>query len=92
MEFRFRTGTFFLIVGLTLLVIFIGSVLGKDMNIIFLLISMTALLAAYQLRRNKQVNDSGRFRLIRREKDRKRLRRGEKRKKEEKESDEESYE
>ena len=72
-----RVGTFFNIVGLALMVMFIGSIMGKDIKVIYLLLSFVALVVAYLLRRNKPVNDSGRFGVIRRAGERRRQRREE---------------
>jgi hypothetical protein len=66
MTTRHRIGTFLILVGLTLLVIFLGSVMSKQINVTFLILSMVALLSGYQLRRNRPVNDSGRFSVVRR--------------------------
>jgi hypothetical protein len=72
MKFRHRVGTFFLLVGLALLVMFIGSIMSKSVDLIFLLMSCAALLSAYLFRHDKPVNDSGRFRVIRQARERRR--------------------
>lgn len=65
METLHRIGNFFILVGLALLVLFIGSILGKEANITFLILALAVLYVGYLLRRNKPINDSGRFRTIR---------------------------
>jgi hypothetical protein len=65
-----RIGTFLILVGLALFFIFIGSVMSKQVTVVYLLVSLAALFAGYQLRRNRTVNDSGRFATIRRIRDR----------------------
>jgi hypothetical protein len=65
METLHRIGNFFILIGLALLVLFIGSILGKETNITYLILSLAVLYVGYLLRRNKPVNDSGRFRTIR---------------------------
>jgi len=65
MEHRPRIGTFFLLVGLVLLILFLGSVMNKDVNVVFLVLSIAALLVAYVFRR-RTPQDSGRFGTIRR--------------------------
>jgi Ca2+/Na+ antiporter len=75
METIHRIGTFFILVGLALLVMFIGSIMSKDINVIYLFLAFAALFIAFLLRRNKPVNDSGRFGAIRRASARSRQRR-----------------
>jgi hypothetical protein len=77
METSRRLGKFLILVGLTLLVIFVGSILSKVTNVTFLLLSFIALLAGFLLRRNKEVKDSGRFSMIHRARERSRQRREE---------------
>jgi hypothetical protein len=61
-----RLGTFFILVGLVFLVLFVESVMGKDIKTTYLLISIVALLAGFLIQRNKPTSDSGRFSAIRR--------------------------
>jgi hypothetical protein len=72
-----RVGTFFILVGLALMIIFVGSILSKDTHGIYLFLSFAAFLMGFLFRRNKPVNDSGRFRTIRRAGNRSRQRREE---------------
>jgi hypothetical protein len=72
-----RIGSFFILVGLALFVIFIGSIMGKDTNLIYLVLCLAAWFVAFLLRRNKPAQDSGRFRMIRRAGERSRQRREE---------------
>jgi uncharacterized membrane protein YqjE len=69
-----RIGTFFILIGLALLVIFVGSIMSKDINGIYLLLSLSAIFVGWLLRRNKPVNESGRFGTIRRASERNRQR------------------
>jgi hypothetical protein len=61
-----RIGTFFIMVGLALLVVFAGSIMSREINGIYLLLSLAALVLGFLFRRNKPVSDSGRFGTIRR--------------------------
>ncbi len=61
-----RLGSFLVLVGLVLLVLFGGSVLGKDANINLLLASIVALIVGFLLQPKKPASDSGRFSAIRR--------------------------
>ncbi len=70
-----RIGTFFILIGLALLVIYVGSIMSKDINGIYLLLSLSAIFVGWLLRRNKPVNESGRFGTIRRATERGRQRR-----------------
>jgi hypothetical protein len=70
-----RIGTFFILVGLALLVIFIGSIMSKEINGMYLLLSLSAIFIGFLFRRNKPVNESGRFGTIRRATERGRQRR-----------------
>jgi uncharacterized protein YacL len=80
MEHRPRIGTFFLLVGLVLLILFLGSVMNKDFNILFLVLSITALFVAYVFRR-RTPHDSRRFGMIRRVSEHSRQRREERQQK-----------
>ena len=79
-----RLGTFFILIGLALLILFVGSVLSKEANGLYLLISMASILIGLLLRRTRQANDSGRFRTIRQARARGLQRREDKMKKPEK--------
>jgi hypothetical protein len=81
MENRPRIGTFFLLVGLVLLILFLGSVMSKDVNVVFLVLSMVALLVAYVFRRRMPQDSGGRFGTIRRVSEHSRQRREEKQQK-----------
>jgi hypothetical protein len=61
-----RIGTFFIIVGLALLVMFVGSIMSKEIHGIYLFLSFSAFVVGFLLRRNRPVSDSGRFGAIRR--------------------------
>ena len=73
-----RLGAFFILVGLVLLVLFVGSFIGKDIKTTYLLISIVALLVGFLMQRNKPTSDSGRFSAIRRASANSRQRREEK--------------
>ena len=66
MQTRYRLGTFFILVGLVLLILFAGSYISNDIKVSYLLLSILALLAGSLLQRNKPASDSGRFNAIRR--------------------------
>ncbi len=69
-----RIGTFFILVGLAFLVMFAGSIMGREIHGIYLLMALAAFFVGYLLRRNKPVSDSGRFGTIRRASERSRQR------------------
>ena len=66
MQTHHRLGTFFILVGLVLLILFAGSYISNDIKVSYLLLSILALLAGSILQRNKSSGDSGRFSAIRR--------------------------
>ncbi|MGB8213119.1 MAG: hypothetical protein WCE68_06125 [Anaerolineales bacterium] len=85
MQTSHRLGTFFILVGIAFLVLFIGSILSAATYIAFLPIAFVALLAGFLLRRNRPVNnDSGRFGAVRRAQARSRQRREERNNKQQK--------
>jgi hypothetical protein len=78
METLHRVGTFFILVGLALMVMFIGSIMSKETNAIYFFLSFVSIFIGYLFRRNKPVNESGRFAALRRANERNRQRREEK--------------
>jgi hypothetical protein len=67
MQTLHRLGTFLILIGLVLLILFAGSVISKDAKSSYLLVAIVALLVGLLLQRNKPAsNDSGRFNAIRR--------------------------
>jgi len=72
-----RIGTFLILVGLALLIVFIGSIMGKDTNGIYLLLSFATIFLGFMLRRNRTIRESGRFGAIRRASEHSRQRREE---------------
>jgi hypothetical protein len=66
MNFLPRIGTFFILVGLGLLTMFVISVMGNETNGIYLLTSLAALFLGFIFRRRTQPHESGRFGSIRR--------------------------
>ena len=83
-----RVGTFFILVGLGLLVMFIGSFLSKEVHTVYLLLSMAAFGLGYLFRLNKPVNENKRFEAIRRARERGRQRQEKRNNKENKEQKE----
>ena len=72
-----RIGTFFILIGLGLLTLFVVSAMGNEINVIYLLSSMAALFLGYFFRRRAQPGESGRFGTIRQASERSRQRREE---------------
>jgi hypothetical protein len=72
-----RIGTFFILIGLGLLTLFVISVMGNETNVIYLLLTIAALFLGYIFRRKAQPLESGRFGTIRRASERSRQRREE---------------
>jgi hypothetical protein len=66
MEILRRLGTFFILVGLVLLILFAGSVMSKDAKTSYLLAGVVTFLVGLLLKGKKQPSDSGRFSAIRR--------------------------
>ncbi len=64
-----RIGSFLILVGLVLLILFVGSVINKAPNILLLAFSLVILFFAYVFRR-RPPQESGRFKTIRRIQDR----------------------
>jgi hypothetical protein len=60
-----RTGYFFILVGLALLLMFVASVMSKEVHILYLFFSLATFFIAFLLLRNKKASESGRFRVIR---------------------------
>jgi len=79
-----RLGTFFFLAGLVLLALFIGSMMNGSSNVIYLIFTIAAMFLAYLFRR-RAFTDSGRFRAIRRARDRRRKRREEREQREQEE-------
>jgi hypothetical protein len=61
-----RLGTFLILVGLVLLILFFGSVMSQDAKTNYLLLAIVALFVGVLLQRNKEPKDSGRFTALRR--------------------------
>jgi membrane protein implicated in regulation of membrane protease activity len=61
-----RLGTFFILVGLGLLILFVGSIIGKVTSLAYLLLSIAALFIGYLFRRRTPKRESSRFQTIRR--------------------------
>ncbi len=73
-----RVGTFFVLIGCALLVLFVGSILAEDINIIYLACSAAALFLGYAFRRSATRPEPTRFSTIRKANQRARQRREEK--------------
>ena len=73
-----RLGTFFLLVGLVLLVLYAGSAITKDAKTNYLLAGVVTFLAGLLMQGKKPPSESGRFSSIRRASANSRQRREEK--------------
>jgi len=60
-----RVGTFFLLIGFFLLILFLGSGFSKQPDFVLLLISLPALALGYLFRRNAPRKPSERFSAVR---------------------------
>jgi hypothetical protein len=78
MDFIRRLGSFLILAGLILLVLYVGSVLSKQGNTSLLVLSIGFILVGFILKPNKPASDSGRFNAIRRASANSRQRREEK--------------
>jgi hypothetical protein len=72
---RPRLGAFFILVGLVLLVLFVTSIVSKQISGIYLLISIVSIVVGFLLRQNIPTSDSGRFGAVHRMNERNRARR-----------------
>jgi hypothetical protein len=77
MDHRPRIGTFFVLIGLGLLTLFVITVMGNEINVVYLLLSIPALFLGYIFRQRKPPSESARFGMIRRATERSRQRRQE---------------
>jgi hypothetical protein len=73
-----RIGTFFILIGCGLLILFVGSVFARDLSFLYCLLAVTALFLGYLLHRAAPRPESARFTGIRNASQRSRLRREEK--------------
>ena len=81
MQTHNRLGTFFILIGLVLLILFFGSVISRDSKTGYLLVAIVMLFAGLLLQQYKRPkNDSGRFSALRRASAMSRQRREEQRK------------
>jgi hypothetical protein len=85
MQTSHRLGTFFILVGLALLLLFVGSFLSKNTNINFLGAALVTLVLGFLLHKNREPTDSGRFKTLRKASERSNQRREEKKNKNQKE-------
>jgi hypothetical protein len=60
-----RLGTFFILVGLLFLIIFIGSILGRDLNLKYLVLCSSSFFLGYILIRARKSSEPTRFSAIR---------------------------
>jgi hypothetical protein len=61
-----RIGTFFILIGCVLIVLFIGSVMGKGFNVLYLLLGAVSLFLGSSLRRRSyQPQEPARFSSLR---------------------------
>jgi hypothetical protein len=70
METKHRSGSFFILVGLAVLLMFIASIMSREVNVLFLFLSLACFFVAFLLLRDKKSNDSGRFRVLRQARER----------------------
>lgn len=60
-----RLGSFIILIGLILVILFIGSIMGEESNFLFLLLGGLALFIGYRLKRTAAPPESVRFASIR---------------------------
>jgi hypothetical protein len=75
-----RIGTFFLLIGFFLLLLFLGSGFSRQPSFIFLFLSLITLLIGFQFRKKAPRASSGRFDMIRKAIEGRRQRKDEKKK------------
>jgi len=66
MQILRRLGTFLILIGLVLLVLYVGSAISKEAKTSYLLIGVVTSFVGVLMQRNKEPTDSGRFSSIRR--------------------------
>jgi len=81
MELKLRVGTFFFLVGIGMLLLFVGSVMAHEINLLFLPLGFIALFIGFMLWRKKPTVESTRFAYLRKVNEQSRQRRQEKEKK-----------
>ena len=77
MDYKPRIGTFFILVGTGLLFLFVVSVMGHEIKVVYLLLSIAALFLGFIFRPKKTITESARFGSIRRMNEHSRKRRQE---------------
>ncbi len=77
MDYRPRVGFFFTLIGLGMFTIFILSILGREIKIVFLLLSVASFFLGYVIRPKKAPVEPTRFGAVRRMNERSRQRRQE---------------
>jgi hypothetical protein len=77
-HFGSRLGSFFILIGCSLLILFIGSFLAKELNILYFLFAIVALFLGYLFQRTAPRPEPKRFSVIRKARQRSRQRREEK--------------
>jgi len=80
MELKLRVGTFFILVGTGLLLLFVGSVMAHEINLLFLPLGFIALFIGFMLGRKRPTVESTRFAYLRKMNEQSRQRRQEKEK------------
>jgi hypothetical protein len=60
-----RLGSFFILIGLILVILFIGSIMGEESNFLYLLLGGGAIYIGYRLRRTAAPPEPARFASIR---------------------------
>ena len=71
MKIGYRIGSFLYLIGTSLVVIFILSVLGKEINLAYLILAVIAFFFGSLFRKTKENQESKRFSTIRRIRNRK---------------------
>ena len=70
-----RIGTFLILVGCGLMILFVGSAFSQEANYNYFFLSLAVLFVAYLFRRRAQPRESSRFSAIRRAREKKHQRR-----------------
>jgi hypothetical protein len=69
-----RAGSFFILVGLALFLMFIASVMSREMLVSYLFFSLLSFITAFLFLRTRKSADSGRFRVLRQARERRQSR------------------
>jgi hypothetical protein len=72
MQTKHRAGSFFILVGLALLLMFIASIMSREVHAAYLFFSLLCFITAFLFLRTRKAAESGRFRMLHQARERRR--------------------